>query len=536
MSFKQAADNSTIKEIGPLYRRHGHSNWNINIILEPAQNRRFFGISQLRYFARRRILNPTHESHRAGFQQNMVIDSTRKWGEGPIHSCSIPAVRRLSYGNEWCFIFQNRGITFFLPQLELARVLFFHSAYLARQSLIHGGLSQEFDIHRPAGKGEARVNILPTCTAPLLTRSDHSQRRVLAWILLVSEARESYDSIAKRQLIEGYDTERYRMWHFRFTPPALSGAHLSVRGHFDQDREAFFVYEIDKVTNIPKMPLTEVEFIDPRYLEDRTGPSHVGSQSGASFPDIEIDDEEMPGADNTELNIDSPEVVFEFLTPFRTTRVGPWNAKARVRGFIDVVVHPNAIDPEPLVVSTDESSILGNIPAAEFSGLNDISDDAYLYADKFDAFGQMVAELSGKPDCIHLQKEIRKLPSLGGFSKHLLSDGNPRCLAFHLVQVGNTVFALLEVDTSDNSNRLSTLILKQKISMNASEWSRYLHSLELHLLTGSLVWPTSYLKKTYGTGFMRILHPRSSSSNKALLEPSSIYRWAERVYSELISF
>lgn len=149
---------------------------------------------------------------------------------------------------------------------------------------------------------------------------------------------------------------------------------------------------------------------------------------------------------------------------------------------------------------------------------------------------QMIAELIERPDCNQLRREIRKLPNLRGYSKHLLSDGNPRCLAFHLLQVGSVIFALLEVDTSDNSNRLSTLVLKQHASISISECSRSLLSLEIKLLKGTLVWPTSYLKRAYSTGFRRIPHPRSSSSIKSLLDPDSIHKWAERMHSELISF
>jgi hypothetical protein len=38
----------------------------------------------------------------------------------------------------------------------------------------------------------------------------------------------------------------------------------------------------------------------------------------------------------------------------------------------------------------------------------------------------------------------RKLPTIDGYSKHLLDDGNPRCLAFHRIKKDGE-FALIEV-------------------------------------------------------------------------------------------
>ena len=114
-----------------------------------------------------------------------------------------------------------------------------------------------------------------------------------------------------------------------------------------------------------------------------------------------------------------------------------------------------------------------------------------------------------------------------------MPDGNPRCIAYHLLEIEGVSFDLVEVDTSDNTNRLSTLILKRQESSRTIERERLLLELEIRLIKKSLAWPTSYLKKNYGTGFRRVLHPQSSSTNKALLDPDSIDRWAERVFSTI---
>ncbi|UWX57755.1 hypothetical protein NY406_00195 [Chlorobaculum sp. MV4-Y] len=137
-------------------------------------------------------------------------------------------------------MFDHNGVTYHLPQLELARVLFFHHAYLARLSLINQRLAQEFDVLQTTGANKAQLNILPTCTLPLYVRENYALRRALAWILLDDDARRSFESIARYQLQHGYDTEQYRLWCFSFDPPRLEGVELTVRGHFDQKLQAFF--------------------------------------------------------------------------------------------------------------------------------------------------------------------------------------------------------------------------------------------------------------------------------------------------------
>ncbi|TYC64512.1 transcriptional antiterminator, partial [Rhodobacterales bacterium] len=134
-------------------------------------------------------------------------------------------------------------------------------------------------------------------------------------------------------------------------------------------------------------------------------------------------------------------------------------------------------------------------------GLEDKSDDAHLYLDKFEAFDSMVKQLVTMSGCRHIHREIRKLPTIDGYSKHLLVDGNPRCVAFHRIKKDGQEYALIEVDTSDNKNKLSTLLLKeQDVSF---DWEQTIRELEMRLLKGSLAWPTKFLKKKFCNGFKR---------------------------------
>ncbi len=528
MKFKGVEKNSVIREIGSLFRHRDSSDWHINVKLTPNQKKQYFGVSQIPILARRRMVNATEQRRPAGFQSNVVIENTRHWRAEQIEACSIPALSRQDDRQQWCFLFESNKTSYYLPQLELARVLFFHHAYLARLSLIHNGLSQDFDVQILSGTSKSRINILPTCTLPLFVRGDYSLRRLLAWILLDDDARKSFESIACYQFQQGYDTEKYRLWRFKFEPPQLESVELKVRGHFDQKRGEFFVYEIYGVSNLTCDCPTYVDFVDPRFTERYSGQGRVNSPRPVSGSELEIDDEQEPNADHSRIRIDSAAVAFEFANPFQTSRRGMGKSHAGSRGLEEDL--SDIQESTGFEVSTDEASTHGTLPSADFDGVDDTSEDSDLYAEKFQLFEEMIGRLVSMSQCSHMRREIRKLPGIEGYSKHLLADGNPRCLVFHLISKGDEVYALLEVDTSDNKNSLSTLFVKQESS--SMVWNEHISELEIRLLKRSLVWPTSFLDQVFGSDCKRIPHQRTA--DKSLQGQDSIQRWAERIYLEIL--
>jgi len=530
MKFKGVASNSTVREIGSLFRTINKSDWHVNVKLMPNQNKQFFGSSQIPVLARRRIMNPTGQVKLAGFQSSVFIKSTSLWDVTNIKSCPIAPVSKQGDSQQWCFTFKHKSTTYYLPQIELARVLFFHHAYITRLSLIDQGLVQDFDVQSASSLNKALINILPVCSLPLYVRGDYALRRLLAWILLDPDARRSFESISYYQLQNGYDTEKYRIWNFQFDPPLLEGVELTLRGHYDQELKAFFVYEIYSVLNLTCSCPSSVEFFDPRYQTQQSGGKSAAKPSGLPLPEVEIDDGQDPDPDHSEIKIEMPTVSFEFTNPFETTRVGKGERSSggAVQGEVETTPSTNTV----LEVSTNESTIHGTVPSADYDGLNDSSEDTHLYADKFEAFAAMVACLVTMPNCSQIRQELRKLPAIEGYSKYLLSDGNPRCLAFYLIKKNDAVYALVEVDTSDNKNRLSTLLLKRQNQM--LNWERRITEIEILLVRRSLVWPTSYLKKAFGKGYQPIRHQITTSADKSSIEQESVQRWVERIYSEML--
>lgn len=529
MPFKGVPSNSTIHAIGRLFRRLDNANWRIHVKLMPSQKTKDFSVSQLPVLARRRVLNSAENPRAAGYPWLIDVKHTSPWTEATIASCPILAVAGQEDADQWCFVFENNGITHYLPQIELARVLFIHNAYLARLSLVSGGLFEEFDIQWARDNREVQVNILPTCSLPLYMREDPAHRRTLAWILLDPDARQSFESVATRQLNDGYEKSNHRLWSFRFNPPPLKGVKLAMRGHFDKKVGAFFVYEIHGIAGLSWHGPSHVTFFDPQYHEGCPSESR-GVRPAASFiPELEIDDDEAPASDGSTARIDMPRVEIQFLNAFLTSRTGRSSATSGGRsGPADAATPPeNAI----VEVSTDEASVLGTVPAADYDGLEDKTDDAHLYANKFEAFKLMAAQLVNMPDCLSVAHGIRKLPSVKGRSKHLLADGNPRCTAFHVVAKNGTTYALLEVDVSDCKDTLSTLLLKETGA--SFGWHRYLMAIEKRLVKHSLAWPTKFLNRMFQNNYRRIAHPKAPPKTESPLKPESISSWARRVQLEI---
>lgn len=540
MRSRGVKEDSTIKAIGSLFRRLESSDWHINVELSPNQVKKQFSVSRIPELARRRIINPTGECARSGYTQSIPITSTKNWKVKQILECPIAAVKRNKDSDQWCFEFENEGIRFFLPQLEMARALFFHQACIARLALIPQGLDQDFAICRTDQSSETIVKIMPTSPLPVFVRKDYRLRRILAWILLDTSARRSFESITRYQLKDGYHEKGTRRWCFRFDPPLLADTVLQLSGHYDKSAGAFFVYEVNGIKQLSHNCPSKVSFYDPRYFieelhpgEGQTGsPGQPGPPQNPPPPlENEIEDEDNPEPRPTEVSIETPKVSFDFLKPMYTTR----NGRTTKPGFREPSDEEDKEEEEEDLgspgLSPGEPTTDGTLQPAEYLGAEDHSDDVHLYAGKFAAFQRMVTYLTEKYQCKCLKEEIKKLPKAVGFSKYLLKDGNPRCIGYYHIKFNSIDYILAEIDTSDNKVRLSTLLIRDW-SMN-SNFEEIQIRLTKNIPKSSLAWPTSWLDYTYKNKYARISHPRRRATKDSTFDEESIEHWARRTYDTM---
>jgi hypothetical protein len=524
--IKGIEDNSRVKEIGSIYRRLGSSDWRINIKLDPGQKKESFSLSQLGLVPRRRLLNATDigDLKPAGYEKRIKVDNATGWSHCQIGECPIKNVQEQEDWQQWCFSFESGGLQFFLPQIELARVLFFHYSYMTRLAMTPNGLIEEFDIQPGDEPGTTEIHILPTSSLPLNPRGNAEQRRVLAWILLDDEVRRSFESISQHQLTEGKDLNGYRHWQFRFNPPALQNVKMSVRGQYLPESEVLFVYEIDSVENLSTRSSKQIEFFDPKLAEQQAGKARSGQDSGVPTEALQINDDELASSDAGEYQLQVPPVILSFSEPAYTTRKSYDGRKRASAGKGSE--ERNVTGDAHTEVSTDEPTIRGEIPAGVFDGVDDQSDDSHLYLHRFEAFVCMIDLLEAQ-GCEVLFGEIRKLPVLQGHSKYLLPDGNPRCVVYRVLKYEHQIYALVEVDTTDKEKRLSTLLIRQPNDLYY--WNSKVEELCQLLVKKSLSWPTKKLGREFSDGYKRIPHQRTSDHNKLILDSASVEQWAKRV-------
>lgn len=529
IKFNQLTDNASIQSIGDLFRKENEPNWRVNVDFYPKQNKSFLGLSNASILVRKRILNPTVDNKPSGLAMSFNIVNTYKWSIKTLSEYPVANKVRLSEKNQLCFFFEiDSGVSVYLPQFELARALFFHNAYLSRTALETNSLVAEFEVITDKASGKARVNVLPSSGYPLKSLDDYQSRRLLSWILIDKEVRRSFESIGLYQVLYGTNRNGYRHWNFQFKPPPLRSTTFTVRGWSDRTSNTFFVYEVVAIQNLKADIPDTVEFYHPEFKETKgaKGAGGGGFSKGILIDEYEIQEGESANSDQPHSIIQALPVKFTFANPFKTVKVAK---KEQKRASRHATEKDESLGVTPKEVSIEEPIRTGQHESADWNLISDDTEDAHIYANKFYCFQKMLDYLVSQYGCTIKSKQLRKLPHMARCRKHLLAnDGNPRCIAVVELLVESKTFHILEVDTSDAINSLSTQVLILNIPNN---WAQQLIEIERSLIKKSLVWPSHLLNEYCGSGkFKSVSHPKSSASGLGLLDPESITHWADRFY------
>lgn len=520
-----------IKKIGALFKKHNATTWAINLGLEnenKASETTYTIFSNAKLLRKNSHINPTQE-YPKGYNLRFKIISTQDWisstnnsnlakGKFLEHYFLFDAVRVDQFGQPISETIKVR-----LPQFELARSLFFYTPYLARSAVLENSLSIDFDI--VSNPDHYLINILPACSYPTSHFNDAGIRRILSWILLDSDIRKSFESISQFCTQYGYDVDQYRIWSFCFNPPQLKGVIFDSYGYYKAETSEFFVNEISGFKNISSRISKEVRFYSDKFIESKSGgkgENSSGTKNDGKEPTIK--DDEEGNSDDIQI-IDVVPTHFDFLEAIETSKT---TKKSRLRnhGTKDQDLPSSNATSE---VSTNEPISEGTIPSAEFNGAEDETEDLHLYLDRFSAFQQMIDLFCKENSVKNFSFQLHKLPNIQGHSKHIKTDGNPRCMAEVSFQLNNQNIVILEVDTSDNKKPLSTRVLSLK---DTNLWNQIDRAKVLELVvTQCLRWPKGIFKHIcYKNSTLN--HPRMDSNRQEISE-SELKNWSNRL-SDLI--
>lgn len=522
------AKDMKLKKIGTLFKKNNSKDWEINLFLEnetKALERISTNFSNANLLRKNSYLDPNQQCSK-GYKLRFQISSTRDW-QSSIDTINLPNRRFVEHS----FLFDavrvdqsgkrmSEVIKIKLPQFELARSLFLFTPYLSRSSVMENSLSIDFDI--VSNPNQYIINILPACSYPISSFNDAGIRQILAWILLDPDVRESFESISQFCTKYGYDVDQYRMWSFCFKPPQLSEVIFDAYGYYKAETSEFFVNEISGFTNISShVSKKEVEFYSDKFIKSKSGGKDANS-SGTTNNGIEsvIKDDEEGNSDDVRI-IEVPQTHFGFTESIKTLKTSK-KSKHRNHGTKDQELPSTNQTTE---VSTNEPIFEGNIPYAEFNGVEDATEDLHLYLDRFSAFQQMI-DLFCKENAVeNFSFILHKLPNIQGHSKHIKLDGRPRCVAEVSFQLNGQNIVILEVDTSDNRKPLSTRVLSLK---DRNQWTQTDRSKVLELLvTRCLRWPKGIFKHTCHKN-STLNHPRMDV-NSQQISNHELIGWASRL-------
>ncbi|ALV75050.1 Tn7-like element transposition protein TnsE [Acinetobacter bereziniae] len=529
MKIKNFPENARTTFLGSIFKKSKQSEWNITVGLENykySTNDQKYMLKHARFsnmplLAKNRRFNPTKEI--PPYNESVItikVDDFKNWKITTNKSGQYLLSHIVSDLNGI-----HKDIQIYLPQIELARVLFFHNAYLSRAALIQGKLTAEYYISPE--EYQTIVHVHEICNFPPYQYDNVGMRRLLAWILLDTEARASYESISKLFLSEQVKTKAQIFWNFNFLPPSLKDAELTLKVYFSEKNQQFYANEIIKIVNLPTDISNEVVFCSPKFTvknsyERAGGSSGKGNSSANDEP--AIDDEKEANSDRKLTTIESPKITMSLASPFGTKK-----ATLKCSGKKGIPDHNNDIDVLPdHGVGTGEATIFGEIGRGEFENVQDESDDLEFFMKRFEAFKVMVEQFASQHR-IQPIINIHKLPAVNRSKLHRTHDGNPRCIIEVQFNFQGKKIVILEIDTSDNLKPLSTLIVK--IS-DTNAWNAHFPTFQKQVVKRSLRWPTA--KSLQDIGIRKTFnHPRNLAE---LTESDEEFKnWGRRFGDVLLS-
>jgi hypothetical protein len=517
--YNHIDDDSKILGLGSLFRGADRKHWSLNLYLN-RNKRSHISFSAAPILARYRILNPSKSYTRSGKLWPFTIYDAQDWKVEKVEACPGLVNHQKNDANQYCFVASVGGTDIYIPQFELARVLYYHDPFMARLSLQHNALNEEFYIDEFSEK--TTIHVLSEAEYPLYYYNRDDNRRFLSWVLLDKHARASFESISAG-LVKGRYLSKdrnYHLWDFKFNPPPLSGVELTVSGWHDFASNSFFVWEIKGLNKLPSSVSGEIDFINPKYQRTVGGKPTRGDGSIGTTPEqFELDDDELSDTDKATMQLKSDEVTISFSDAFITNRI---SAITRTVNHKTGEAEKEVCDKN---LSANEKEVTGTLPGGSWNNINDQTDDAHLYLNKFNVFLEMVDELASAHGCKVLNKQTVKLPKVGGSKKHWLADcQNPRCMAIvELIHDGQLI-TLLEIDTSDGAAKLSTMMLKTDVRGWVAD---NLEAIKSGVVKKSLGWPSKFFRNKFTeSGFSGIPHPKSKHSGK--LDSNQVKSWAQR--------
>ena len=357
---------------------------------------------------------------------------------------------------------------YWLPAIELARILFFHSREVVQAAVYHGNTWQlaKSDKEDWTGKVTFSSNV------PVNYLKNLQFRKFLAWLLFAEGAEESFCSIFMRLNESSYLHNSVDRWTFDFEPPDLGGSQISWAGYTGREdvgeKHHCYIREIRAISGVPAPELDEVVFSHPDdvfYLEKEPNESDSGSdaktrrQKSRVVPK-EIDPHNPPKAGKNRYLLQIKPAGFHFDAEIKLRR-SPLKVKALPKGDKSDL----KATQEENTLGITEGSDHGSKPRADIDNLE--KPELIDAPEKLGFFQTMLEQLKAERGW-NIETDTGDVPRKRCRTAHLVG-GRPRKYTHVVVQWDDTnAVHILEIELTAKET-LSTLFFRASHPQQAVE-------------------------------------------------------------------
>ncbi|GEM_PF-4631792 len=518
---------SKLVAIGNLFKRTTDKDWQCSTYFQAETfksgnktDKYTSAIDLLPFFAKGRVYykEDSLTFKQTGFEATIELPEKNTWQKQTMSKNAYfsdylkKEHRELGFQNG--FKFETNGKIVFLPSIELARVLFFHASYLCRAAFSPSGLKTLLHVKKQSN--EFQIEAFPGSAIPVFHFESIAYRQHLAWILLNSDAEQSFNSIFAHLITNKKTFNNSLYCAFDFDPPELKGCILKVKGKYNNKTNELDIFAITSISKIPQTITDEVIFLHPNSKE-RISDKNKKTKSNQFSPDPdqkEFDLGNEPSCDTTHREIDSTPVGVCYTQEIKTKRIYAGKQNTKIGRQDEEAKSGKNIEQ----VGLSESTTSGSIPQAEINQL-ELNEDKVKRKNTFKKLIKILEELSKQQGVAEFTYQVLPLPKIKRCKLHLKENGSSRLylhaeIIFHNAKIKH----ILEIETSDGLRSISTKVIE------------FNHNSKKHLkakiimartVKNSLVWDKKRLKYFCST-INSINHPQDTTDE-------SINKWKNRL-------
>ncbi len=353
---------------------------------------------------------------------------------------------------------------YWIPAIELARMLFFHSAEVVREAVSQGNTWQ---LAR-AEKNDWIGKVIFTSNIPVRYMNSLQFRKFFAWLAFNENAQSSFCSIFQRLNEQSYQQKSIERWTFDFEPPDLGSCGISWAGYTGTsetgEQNHCYIREIRALTGVDAPELEAVDFLHPDdilFLDgNEEGSSKKARKQKSNISVKEIDPYTPPMAGKKRYLIFTGSVGFHFNTEI-DLRKSPRQIRALPNGTT-----PDSEDSqEENTLGIIEGSDHGSNPGVDIDNFEE--PDLMNGPEKFTFFQSLLEQLEVNFGW-SIETHTGEIPRKRCRSVHMVGNRVRRYLHAIIQRDDTTKVHGLEIELTAEES-LSTLLFRSVESEKAVE-------------------------------------------------------------------